>query len=46
MHPHIKDNPEDIIIIRESKDIFGNIVVLYVRRDQPDLKRIKIKGDD
>ena len=39
-------DPEDIIIIRKCKDIFGNIVVLYIRRDQPDLKRLKIKGDD
>lgn len=33
---------DDIIIIRRGKDIFGNPVVLYKRKGELDLKRIKI----
>ena len=38
--------PEDIVIIKEVKMITGQIAVLYYRKGESDLKRIKIKGDD
>lgn len=41
-----KYSPEDIIIIKKSKMINGKIAVLYVNKDQPDLKRIKIEDDE
>lgn len=36
---------DDIVIVRKGKDIFGNIVILYFHKKQPDLKRIKLKND-
>lgn len=42
----MKDKPEEIIIIKECRTIYGDIAILYIRKDQPGLKRIKIKGDD
>ena len=41
----MKTKAEDIIILRKAKMINGKIAVLYVYRDQPDLKRIKIQED-
>ncbi len=37
---------ENIIIIKSGKDIFGNTVILYTTRDQPDLRRITTKSED
>jgi len=39
-------NLDDIIVVARGKDVFGNVVLTYFYKDQPDLKRIKIKGDD
>lgn len=36
------NSPEDIIIIKKSKMINGKIAVLYIYKDQMDLKRIMI----
>ncbi len=36
---------DDIVIVRKGRDIFGNPVVLYFYKNQPDLKRIKLKND-
>ena len=37
---------EDIIIIKKAKMINGKIAVLYIYKNQPDLKRIKIEDKD
>ena len=42
----MKTKAEDIIILRKAKMINGKTAVLYVYRDQPDLKRIKIEDKE
>lgn len=41
-----KHTAEDIIIVAKGKCLNGDIVVTYFYKDQPDLKRIKIEGDN
>ena len=37
---------EDIVIVARGKDAFGNVVLTYFYRGEPDLKRMKLEGDD
>ena len=40
--------PEDIIVVARGRDVFGNKVITYFYKGEPELKRISIyiKGDD
>ncbi len=43
----MKEKAEDIIILRKSKMIYkGKIAVLYIYKDQPELRRIMIEKED
>ena len=37
---------EDIVIVARGKDVFGNKVLTYFYKGEPDLKRMKLEGDD
>lgn len=37
---------EDMIILRKARHINGEVLYLFIYRDQPDLKRIKFKEEN
>ena len=36
---------EDIVIVARGKDAFGNIVLTYFYKGEPDLKRMKLEEE-
>ena len=36
----------EMVVVARGKDAFGNKVLTYFYKGEPDLKRIKLQGDD